>query len=109
MARRRRRLTDQDPAYRSRPDCMNHLERLQLVTAPLPTARKIPGKSWGGCYIKSGPIPETGGRAYVPSLLDDEELVKTWFAEVGAVWRDRVGPSFEELLSETLGRAGKAS
>lgn len=107
----KRRLKDNDwtATYRAGPNSLNHLERQAIIQAPFPVTRRIPGKSWGGCYIRSSPIPECGRRGGVRSDPHDEELVRSWFPDVGAVWRDRsTGATIEDALWETIGRPGAA-
>lgn len=76
MATEPRRISTPDCA---RPASLNHDERQRLIRQPF-MCRIIPGKTWGGLYIKSEPLPTEGRRRYAPTP-DDEETYRVHFPE----------------------------
>lgn len=57
---------------------LTHEERRRLIEQPFST-RRIPGKTWGGLYIRAE-LPTEGRRTYSPTP-EDEEVYRVHFPD----------------------------
>lgn len=74
MARMARGSTNGTPSGDSaRPAPLTHEQRRRLIEQPFLTQR-IPGKTWGGLWIREDPLPTEGRRRYAPTPEDE-----SWF------------------------------